>query len=56
MYKPLYDRQQIEKEIEQQKMSVEIQKNLRRLFFSCFEPLAIDLKERIEVRNILDLI
>ena len=32
MYEPLYDRQQIEIEIEQQQMSVKIQKNQRKLF------------------------
>ena len=30
--------------------------NLEKILFSCFELLAIDKKERIEVENILDLI
>ena len=29
---------------------------LEKIIFSCFEPLTIDLKERIEVENTLDLI
>ena len=37
-------------------MSVKIQKNQRKILFSCLELLAIDLKERIEVGSILDSI